>query len=282
MTSKTEINEIIGKELKCYVCKSGPKAGKNHQWYRCLSMHQICQICRDSKTEDIKKCSCGKAILDEHCKIIEAILKSKLIRFMCENQERGCQEMSDEKSMICHEPECIFRLVECPGFNCNFKGSFHTMFEHMVEERCFGEENSEKVENKWIQKFDIHNHYSFKVPKHEFDGRVFFSVFIPISDIWFWWVIMVGSQAEAKNYYYTLEVHGIDPEVRTIHTGQVFPIDETFDSITEGFKCLVINKKSMKDQFIDPNGQFSYSVSIRNMKEEAKDDNVESGISDDE
>ena len=41
----------------------------------------------------------------------------------------------------------------------------------------------------------------------------------------------------------------------------------------------------LKAQFMDKNGndgKFNCSVQIRNLKEEVKDDNVESGISDDE
>ena len=282
MASNTEISEIIGKELKCYICKSGPKARKNLQGYRFPSMHQICRICRESKTEDVKKCSCGKAISDEYCKMTEAILKSKSIRFMCENQERGCQEILDEESMICHEPDCILRLVKCPKISCKFKGSFHKLLEHMEEIICYHDEYSRKVDKKWIQKFTLKYFTSVNPMRHNFDGRVFFSIAKVIGNTFFWWVQVIGSQVEAKNYYYTLEFHGIDPEVRTVHTGQVFPIDETSDSITTGYNCLTINIKAMRTQFIDQDEQVSYSVSIQNMKEEAKDDNVESGISDDE
>ena len=93
---------------------------------------------------------------------------------------------------------------------------------------------------------------------------------------------MLGSQFEAKNYYYTLKFHGNDTEVRNVYTGQVFSVDETSNSIIKGSKCLGINNNVIKTQFIGQNDGFSYSVSIRNMKEEVKDDNEESGISDNE
>ena len=37
---------------------------------------------------------------------------------------------------------------------------------------------------------------------------------------------------------------------------------------------------TMKAQFMDKDGKFKYSVQIKNLKEEVKDDNEESGISD--
>ena len=280
--SNTEISEILGKELKCYICKSGPKAGKSLQWYRCLSMHQICWVCRKVKTEKIKKCSCGKAISDEYCKMTEAILKSKSMRFMCKNEERGCQQILNEESTILHESECIYRMVKCPNPNCKSKVPFHELLEHMAP-KCIVNDFSQKDNEKWIQKYSLKSEWKAIRPfKHEIDRKVFFSLGRMIDETFYWWVQIVGSKYEAKNYYYTLEFHGTDPEVCNVYSGQVFPIDETYETITKGFKCLGINKNVMRMQFVGPDEDFSYSVSIRNMKEEAKDDNVESGISDDE
>ena len=40
--------------------------------------------------------------------------------------------------------------------------------------------------------------------------------------------------------------------------------------------------RSLKAHFVDKDRKFSYSVKIWNMKEEVKDEHVESGISDDD
>ena len=292
MASNTEIGEILGKELKCYICKSGPKPGKNLQWYRCLSMHQICQICHDTKTENvkqsiIKKCLCSQHISLGYCKMTEAFLKSKSMRFLCENQERGCQQILSEESTILHESDCIYRLVKCPGIDCGSKVPVLELLEHMEKYGCGAYQPfSKKVGQEWVQTFGVGSKafgkclYPFK---HELNGQVFFSVGKAVFDTFYWWVQMVGSKFEAKNYYYTLKLHGVDPEVRVVYSGQVFPIDETSDSITKGFKCLTIKIEALRSpEFIDSDQKFSYSVSIRNMKEEVKDDNEESGISDNE
>ena len=62
-----------------------------------------------------------------------------------------------------------------------------------------------------------------------------------------------------------MEFQGIDPEVRIVYSGQVFPIDETVESITKGFKCLAINNEALRTQFIGPDDRGSYSVSICNI-----------------
>ena len=57
-------------------------------------------------------------------------------------------------------------------------------------------------------------------------------------------------------------------------------IDETANSIIENGKCLGIYLKYFKNNFVDENSRFHFDVKIRNMKEEFKDENVESGVSD--
>ena len=57
-------------------------------------------------------------------------------------------------------------------------------------------------------------------------------------------------------------------------------IDETANSIIENGKCLGISLKYFKNNFVDEDSRFLFDVKIRNMKEEFKDENVESGVSD--
>ena len=87
---------------------------------------------------------------------------------------------------------------------------------------------------------------------------------------------------EAKNYYYTLEFHGIDPKCRSLYSAQVISIDESRDSIKQTYKHFGMDYCVFKSQFVDENRGYKISIGIRNEKEEVKDDNVESGISDDE
>ena len=52
-------------------------------------------------------------------------------------------------------------------------------------------------------------------------------------------------------------------------------------NITGSFKAFFIPIARVKE-FLDDNSQMVFEYQIRNMKEEAKDDNEESGISDDD
>ena len=70
------------------------------------------------------------------------------------------------------------------------------------------------------------------------------------------------------------------PEVTCSFSDQVISIDETADSIIENVNCLVISRKLFENKFVLTDDTFKFSVKIRNLKEEAKDENVESGVSD--
>merc|ERR1712062_168161 len=91
------------------------------------------------------------------------------------------------------------------------------------------------------------------------------------------WIQIYGSPSEAKNYSYTLEYYNDTktPKVALSITDQVVSIDETFDKIIEKGKCLAISRKLFEKRFLT-----EFSIEIRNLKEEFKDENVESGVSD--
>ena len=62
--------------------------------------------------------------------------------------------------------------------------------------------------------------------------------------------------------------------------GKVASIDESFDTLYEAGKCFAIPRKVFMAQFVNEDREFKYSLEIRNLKEEVKDENYESGISD--
>ena len=271
-----DMSQIIANQLKCYACECGPRAGKPH-WYKCLSSHQICENCKTTK------CKCGEAISKEHCKMTEALLKSNTMRFKCFNQSRGCLEISGEEAMIFHEQECIYRLVKCPRIGCQLKVPFNEVHQHMKDNHIIDKYYSISKGDKQVHRHfaKLNNTYFIKrfPVVFEFDGRTFYSLIRKKNAIIYHWIQFLGSPNEAKNYAYTLEYHANNASQRTnIYTDQVVPVDETSDSIISSFNCFAMPFGMLKAKFMDKKGKFKFSVQIRNLK----DDNEESGISDDE
>ena len=72
------------------------------------------------------------------------------------------------------------------------------------------------------------------------------------------------------------------PRVTCSFSNQVVPIDETAGSIIENGNCFAISRKLLEKNLFRNRTLpiFKFSVKITNLKEEVKDENVESGVSD--
>ena len=284
--SKQDFNQILIEQLKCYICKSGLKAGK-HRWYRCPQLHMICQECKEVLV--LEHCSCMKKISFEYCKMTEALLNTEKMRFKCENQSRGCQENLDGENMIFHQSECIYRLVVCPNLTCRSKVPFHDLLNHMKTEeyKCkkitgsVGKIISTTLNAKRCK--ETSSTAFFPSRELEVNGIGTFIIGAQFANgVFYHWIHFIGSSQEAKKFSYTFEYKNEEktPHAHTLYSNQMISIDETSGAIIESGKCFGIPRKLFTQQFVLENGKFEYSVKIRNLKEEAKDDNVESGVSD--
>ena len=276
--AKQDFSQTLYEHLKCHICESRLRAGK-HRWYRCTQAHMICQDCREVKGKT--NCSCTEFIPLEFCKVIEALLNQDKMQFKCENLARGCQESSDEENMIFHQIECIYRTVNCPDPVCRSQEPFYELLDHMkTKKKCRAK----------IELFGAKNDCSVTVRGYRapvqitVDKKVFFSFVWILDGVLHHWIQIYGSPSEAKNYSYTLEYYNDTktPKVTNTFSDQVVSIDETADSITENGNCFSISRKVLENKFIQEQdtANFKFSVKIRNLKEEVKDENVESGVSD--
>ena len=301
-------SEVLNDRLQCYLCKMKLRVGK-YRWYRCLGNHQICEDCTQLSDDDLNRggrggllfvsdskngplklefCRCGKSISSEFCKMTEELLKSSTMRFKCANVDRGCATIFGEKDMKEHEIECFYRRVTCPDIGCRSVISINTLTEH-IEEKChvtnfYAMSKGEKIQHK--HSFEQENYakgnFYFTPMRIQFDKRIFFfsGVQYSNSETLNCWIQLVGSSFEAKNYYYTLEINGVDSNIKTTYTGPVQAIDKDSKWILAKNKCFATNFENFKAQFIDDQLILRFSIKITNMKEEFKDDNEESGISD--
>merc|ERR1711862_173851 len=94
------------------------------------------------------------------------------------------------------------------------------------------------------------------------------------------WVHIIGTPNEAKHFSYTLKYLGENTTIT--FEGKVAAIDDTFEAIYDAGKYFAYPYWSFKSQFEDENRVFKVSLKIRNLKEEVKDENYESGISEDD
>ena len=127
-----EIFDNLKEILICYNCQRAPLLGE-HRWYRCSSLHQICQDCKEIKEQSA--CLCNSQISEEHCQLTEALLRMKSWRLQCKNMIRGCNVVLEAKEMALHESECLHRLVKCAKVACKEQVAFDTLPVHMERAR---------------------------------------------------------------------------------------------------------------------------------------------------
>merc|ERR1712062_107366 len=133
-----ETVQVLKDQWKCGICENGPRPGKV-SWYKCNAGHSVCQDCykETCQTEitiiDEGKSEtkiCNEIVLENPCKLTEALLSMKSMRFMCVNESQGCEEILDKEAMIYHEPECIYRIIP-ENLGCGQTLPFHEVVKHM-------------------------------------------------------------------------------------------------------------------------------------------------------
>merc|ERR1712062_814747 len=195
----------------------------------------------------------------------------------CKYKSYGCQEILMKEDMINHEQVCVYRPICCAICNCAGY-TYHGLMEHVtqvhkgldvIEQKKFiiinskmGALNSQKLAITRISAFDF----------------TFFEVGTITNQFMFKWIYILGDPDVAKNFYYHVKIKNASG-VELIFNDQVRSLSEYYTDITKSFKAFFLPIARVKE-FMDDNSQMVFEYQIRNMKEEAKDDNEESGISD--
>ena len=99
----------------------------------------------------------------------------------------------------------------------------------------------------------------------------------------FRWIYFLGDPDVAKNFFYHVKLKKENSEEELNYFGHVFvwSLNEKYEDILASYNAFVTVVAQVKN-FLDGNGNLTLEYKIRNMKAEAKDEDIESGISDNE
>ena len=270
MASFEDFNNIVTENLICQVCEDPARPGKR-QWYRCMSLHQICQDCKEKE----EKCVCDQPISLEYCKMTEKLL-SIILKFNCVNMKNGCQETCFENALGEHESKCIFRQVPClwtlmGGATCETQPVFHNFIQHY-------ESAHEKIRDSNLAK----GSYGWEAFQCTFNNGTFVFCKRFLDSTLYMWVYILGSPNEAKHFSYTLKVVGKDGKYENSFKGEVVAIDEPFETLWKTGKCFTIRREAFNAQYWNNyEYQFLLKIEYLNLKEETKDDDYDSANGDD-
>ena len=171
-----------------------------------------------------------------------------------------------------------YRQVPCLyNGRCDYKPAFHEVIQH-YEDRHSHLRKEIPVQD--LSKIDTDTLYGFRgLSKCTYNNQTFVFCHKRSDNVDYKWVCLLGSPNEAKHYSYALKLIG--KETKNYFEGKVAAIDESFKTLFKAGKCFAIPNELFEAQFVDEEDYtYVYLLEIRNLKEKVKDENYESGISD--
>ena len=121
-------------------------------------------------------------------------------------------------------------------------------------------------------------HFGNPIKLETTDGMTFFLVGRKQYDTLRFWIYIVGTYLEAKHYSCTVTVVNNAGNKKYMHQGEVFSLD--LDEVAKGSVFMMATEAAQKICEEDTN--LNVNVVISNLKEEAMDDDLESGVDDGE
>jgi len=160
------------------------------------------------------------------------------------------------------------------GAGANYKCETHLCY-NGTGQRSYCHANStdigagEKGENgKWLSK------------KFTAFNKTFFEVGIMRNNFIYKWIYVLALPDEAKNYYFHAYMKNANGENVLTYYDQVRSMVETHEKVIADGTCFSMAVQNAKRFVKEGTNQVDFSLKIRNLKDEAKDDEEESGIDD--
>ena len=275
-------------ELQCHKCKNVPGPTQKDRYSCTNAAHTLCE-------EHKIKCPCGSKVGKSPSPVISKLLQN--LPWMCKNYKMGCREIKmNVEDLDHHQRKCVYREVYCPEIVCKKeKVLFKDILIHLkkcIKIPIFEEKMSNKEANKfdfdvWIDPgLELENEDSWAPSKMTSTcGGVFFSSVYVKNETLYVWICLLGSSDEAKKFSVTYSMKNKLGEI-FVYTGPVHTLDKNYEAIITSGSLLGIGidavKRSLDGRPVDGEKQLKFEINIRNLKEEAKDEDLESGVSDNE
>ena len=281
--SKCKQLQKLMPELQCHMCSNVPGPnGKQKNRYSCIdSSHTLCENHKF-------KCPCGSWVGKSPSPVIAKLLQN--LPWMCQNYKNGCRQIEmNVVDLDHHQRECAYRKVFCPQIVCEKeKVLFKDVLIHL--KKCLKTPiYEEEMSNDKANKFDI-----WLGCQHEFGhedswiptkmtticGAVFFSFTYIEDKHLYMWICLLGSSDEAKHFSCSYSMKNEMGEI-FIYSGQVHTLDKNYEDIVTSGSLLGIRIDAVKKS-LNEEKNLEFEITIRNLKEEVKDEDMESGVSDNE
>lgn len=271
--SKPHLDESIDNlkaEVECPICQRVPRKAPVFQ---CKLGHLICQEC-------YPKCQacpiCRTPLSSEK---IRSILADKILMLVprpCQFSDDGCQEELLGPQLDEHEKACRHRWVCCVDIACGSVVRFHALLDHTQNLELHAQEDFRENQESQFQSFlyvsgdNFQKECMWVCDRLKKCGYHFYrESYRTENGNWQIWVVMAGTQEEAKKFQATIDVFNED-EILT-HVGPVNYLPDTKDKLLDSALGLPLSDKIVK-RFLR-NDQLHYRVTIREFAEIQTDTN---------
>ena len=263
-------------ELQCYLCKSVPSPFENGMnRYPCNDQHHLlCENCKE-------KCKCGSNVINNPSKLIIKLYED--FPWYCGHFPNGCREIMLKEQLKSHEKNCIYKSVYCPLTSCGLKVPFNLLTEH-IDTKCKNAgKNLGKIDSD-IWKIKMATDSIIAKPSKVMQlilnsGKVFYLNLQRTPEASMIWVQFHGLDDELSNYEYSITSSHCDENKHFSFTAPVLPLTKDPKNIPDNNLVFTIKPK-LAQKYAFRDGFFRISIRIRCLKEEAKDEDIESGVSD--
>ena len=274
-------------DLQCHNCKNvpGPNGNQKNR-YTCIdAAHTLCE-------EHRNECLCGSKVVKIPSPVIANLIQN--LPWMCQNYRNGCREIKmNVEDLDQHQDQCIYRQAFCPNFWCEDGGKviFKDVVCHL--KTCLGEpfeeekmSNGKGGANNFLVLFDT-TEFSltdggnwFPSKMTSVTGAVFFTSGCVLNKTVYIWIRLLGSSDEAKKFSCAFSITNEIGE-KFNYSGPVHTLDtQPKDVIASG--SLFIMKVNAVKRSLNEGKELAVEFTIRNLKEEVKDNDIESGVSEGE
>ena len=286
--------ESVRPVFECMTCKAFPtiesvpsenrKKCHCHGNYACSCYPIVQPKCRNGHDT-------GKIIRVTNLDELEWQIKLlSTIPHPCKNGKYGCKEIAMPEELPLHEDICDYRKVNCVVGTCTADVCYLKYMEHFNKDHSTKRSLISSKKNAGLYSINASFHSRFTESENivkrvqtfvAFD-RTFFDVRCFQNGFVYRWIVLVGFREEAEKYYYQASIENpTNVNDKITFSGKVRSLDETRKDIMAEQKCFIVGKQTCKN-LMDEHEKIHCSFELRNLKEEAKDENEESGIDDDD
>jgi hypothetical protein len=212
---------------------------------------------------------CGEACQAEYKPALSPFVANVLtvLTPKCKFTHNGCRVFIELKELEVHEVDCDYRNINCPFSNCKSKDvSFIGLGEHLEANH----EDLKKIDEARSTDFAPWPlMYEDWIPqKLVFRNRSFFT--------------QVHCDAAWQSRYFWIYFHGTPDEGESgkelIFKGKVYSLDETKKTVMANEDVFILSPGQAQQFKVD--GKINFEITLYSNKEEIKNEDVESGISD--